>query len=58
MRPLLIAFPVMEKIGLPVRSIKEALKVDNPGAENSSCNAATARLTAYRISGLGCGAKI
>lgn len=31
-----MAFPVMEKIGRPVRSTKAALKDDSPGAENSS----------------------
>lgn len=52
-RPQLMALPVMEKIGRPVRSTSAALMVDRPGAENSSCSAATVMLTAYRTSGLG-----
>src|SRR3954468_23413614 len=52
-RPQLTAFPVIEKMGRPVRSISAALIVDNPGAEKSSCNAATVMFTAYRTSGFG-----
>lgn len=52
-RPQLTAFPVIEKMGRPVRSISAALIVSNPGAENSSCNAATVMLIAYRTSGFG-----
>lgn len=53
MRPQLMAFPVIENIGRPVKSINAALIVESPGAENSSCNAATVILTAYRTSGFG-----